>query len=1100
MPEVIFLTAYDQFALRSFAAEALDYLVKPVSKARFAAAIERLPKRLQTTMRTTAHERLVVSSASGAVAKLTFSLYDWHSMMPCVGTTNQSCLRQFINHTTLTVIRCGTALLLALLPAYAQQLSVRHYDASDGLANSHVSAIQQDAKGYLWFGTREGLSRFDGYRFINYSTREGLGNPVINALAEDRQGHLWIGTNGGGVARLLDEPQESFGLSLAPTPSKRKFVSYQVGDSPASNRVNALVFDASNNLWCVTDGGLYRGMPSNSGDLKFEIVVPHRTVATEMAAYADSHGRLWFGIETELIEVVQNQLIKYGPADEVGHYQIQCVIEDRQGRLLVANKSAVFEFSAPTDGQSRGRWQRLPLAFKPEDGIFALHIDSAGALWIGTLNGLVKCQDGRQTVYTTAQGLSDNFIRALAEDRDGNLWIGSEGGGVCKLAGELIVSYTKTEGLPNNRVLQVVEDQQGRIYASVSYGGLVEIRAEKAVPLAGSQAPPFKNSFLFPESPGDWWIATTEGWLCFRGADLQLRHGTPLAPPAGVSAASFKAYVVLHEVQAGKLWAYTTDGNLYRLDLARQGRAVFEHLPVRLIPPFNETLLLTSDRSQALWLGVHYGGIGRIVKGQIEALQPTAGLPETDPRAFFLDSRGWLWIGLRYKGVSMTKDPSAETPKFVNYSTANGLVSDTVWSIAEDDFGRIYLGTGKGLDQLDPVTGRIHHFNTKDGLASDLINHCFKDHKGNIWVANSLGLSKFDPRAERHLNLPPPIYLSRVQVAGEEQPLSETGALRVPEFTLPAAHNNLLIEYVALSFQGEQKLRYQYKLEGVDTDWSAPSEVRSVNYARLAPGAYRFLARAINQEGGLSPAPASLQFQILPPLWQRWWFLTLAGLLGGLAAYTLYRYRVARLIELERVRTRIATDLHDDIGSSLSQISVLSEVIHQRLGQDLRVTEPLTLIAELARGLVDSLNDIVWAINPTRDRLSDLTYRMRRFASDVFTARDIAFDFSAPGPPADIKLGADTRREVFLIFKESVNNLLRHAACTKVEIEFIVEARQLILRVSDNGQGFDPEQASDGNGLTNMRQRALKLGGRLEISSSQGAGATVKLNAPLGRR
>ena len=468
-----------------------------------------------------------------------------------------------------------------------------------------------------------------------------------------------------------------------------------------------------------------------------------------MAAYSDSHERLWFGIENELIEVVQNQIVKYGPADEVGHSQIERVIEDRQGRLLVANQRDVFEFIAPTERQSRGRWQRLPVALKPDQGIFAVLIDSTGALWIGTWNGLVKYQDGQQRVYTTAQGLTDNTIQTLAEDRDGNVWIGTAGGGICKLAGELIVSFTKTEGLPNQSVIEVVEDRQGRIYASVQNGGLVEIRSEKAVPIARSQSPPFKTTYLFQDSRGAWWIGSSEGWFRFRETELQMRSGIKLSPATGISAASLKAGVFLHGDQAEKVWAVSNDGNLYRMDLARKGHTVFERLPVSLIPQFNNTLLLLNDGAGALWLGVQNDGIGRIVNGKIEALQPTAGLPETNPRAFFQDSRGWLWIGLRYKGVSLTKDPEAERPIFVNYSTANGLVSDTVWSIAEDDYGRIYLGTGKGLDQLDPTTGRIHHFNTKDGLTSDLINHCLRDRDGNIWVANSLGLSKFNPRAER---------------------------------------------------------------------------------------------------------------------------------------------------------------------------------------------------------------------------------------------------------------------------------------------------------------------------------------------------------------
>jgi hypothetical protein len=213
--------------------------------------------------------------------------------------------------------------------------------------------------------------------------------------------------------------------------------------------------------------------------------------------------------------------------------------------------------------------------------------------------------------------------------------------------------------------------------------------------------------------------------------------------------------------------------------------------------------------------------------------------------------------------------------QFANYSTEQGLSSDAVWAITEDDAGRIYLGTGKGLDQLDPMSGRIRHFSARDGLAGDIITHCLKDRNGAIWVATALGLSKFNPRVERSVAHPPPIYLSRAQVAGEDLPLPETGALSVPEFEIPYTHNNLLLEYVGLSFQGEQQLRYQYKLEGADGNWSAPSEGRSVNYARLAPGSYQFLARAINKdgqdgqegrEGAISTEPAVFRFRILPPL------------------------------------------------------------------------------------------------------------------------------------------------------------------------------------------------------------------------------------------
>ena len=340
-----------------------------------------------------------------------------------------------------------------------------------------------------------------------------------------------------------------------------------------------------------------------------------------------------------------------------------------------------------------------------------------------------------------------------------------------------------------------------------------------------------------------------------------------------------------------------------------------------------------------------------------------------------------------------------------------------------------------------------------------------------------------------------------MQVAGEEQPLEETGALRVPEFELPAARNNLLIEYVALSLQGEQKLRYQYKLEGVDADWSSPGEERSVNYARLAPGAYQFLARAINQEGTPSLEPAGLRFRILPPLWQRWWVLTLAVITLGLAGYSFYRYRVAQLIKLERIRIRIATDLHDDIGSNLSLIVMVSEAAHGRaLPEDRRMAEWLSLISDTSREMVDAMSDIVWAVNPNKDWLRDLIARMRRVADDIFTARQIAFRFSVSGQEKDVKLGADTRREVFMIFKESINNIARHSQCTKAEIEFQEEENWLRLKLSDNGKGFDLAAVSDGNGMVSMRRRAQKLGGELEVISNLGEGTTVILKAPLGGR
>jgi len=245
---------------------------------------------------------------------------------------------------------------------------------------------------------------------------------------------------------------------------------------------------------------------------------------------------------------------------------------------------------------------------------------------------------------------------------------------------------------------------------------------------------------------------------------------------------------------------------------------------------------------------------------------------------------------------------------------------------------------------------------------------------------------------------------------------------------LNPARNHLQIDFFGLGFASGVPLRYQYRLESNGaSDWSPPSEQQTVDFAALGPGRHRFAVRAVTSEGLTSEAPAALVFTVDVPVWRTWWFLSIAAVALAAATYSLHRYRLERLLELERVRIRIATDLHDDIGSTLSQISVLSEVVRRP-----DIAEPLSSVIGLSRDLVDFLNDIVWAINPKRDSLHDLTHRMRRFASDLSSARGVDLRFLAPGLATDLKAGADLRRETFLVFKESMNNALRHAACTQI--------------------------------------------------------------------
>jgi ligand-binding sensor domain-containing protein/two-component sensor histidine kinase len=1030
----------------------------------------------------------------------------------------------------LSTARLICILVAALLSwphaASAEQLPLRHYGVYEGLPHSTVRCILQDSRGYLWIGTADGLARFDGYTFTTYDTADGLGHSFINSIAEDHHGRVWIATNGGGVSCFIDWAPQAVSTGEAATAATRKFVTFKIADQRESNRVNALRFDLNDLLWCATDGGVFRASvaPGRVEGLEFEMIVPHSPAALAMGAFLDSRGRLWFGNGNMIVEAIGDRIITYGPGAEFGR-EIRCFVEDHQGRMLAANDSGLVEFVEPRDPTGAGSWKAAPIGLSDYGAPHCLQVDSEGALWIGADHGLIKYKNGKTVLYNTSNGLSDNFVVSLNQDRDKNLWIGTNAGGLCMLSAEPVVAFGRSDGLPDAQVAKLFEDRAGHVYASTNGGGLVEVTEARLSPIEWSQKPAFNAiaQRIVQDGKGDWWVGTNSGLFWLRGPSLRLARGNQVTEAEGGPITGVVGDI--YEDHQGKLWFGSMDNQLFCIDRSGEsGRPDIKRVPLQYRFPYRR---FVSDLQGDLWIGAQ-ALMSRVTDGQdglpqdsflLPAegepdvppnakqvwdmaklkLPPAEGLPETSPRSLLLDSRGWLWIGLRYKGVSVTTAPSADTLSFVNYSAADGLASNTVWSMAEDDSGRIYLGTGRGLDRLDPLTGRVRHITAGEKLVGDAIIQCMKDSRGNIWVATNTAILRLDPRAEPDQGGPPPIYLTKIRVDGTALPIPDAGAIHGPSLTLGSSGNDLLIEYVGLDFHSDRELKYQYRLDGVDTDWNPPTEQRSVNYASLAPGSYKFLVRAINQQGIASPEPAIVEFRILPPIWRTWWFLlAMAGLLA-LAAYAIHRNRVKRLVELLAVRTRIASDLHDDIGSNLTKIAVLSEVAHQQLGPQSNVTEsPLTAIGRISRESVASMGDIVWAIDPRRDTHQDLVRRMRQSAIDMLGAAGVEVRFVVSGDDQPRRVGADFRRQVFLIFKEAVHNAARHAVCSNVEIEVLMERSGLTLSIRDDGAGFDTGSVSEGQGLTSMRRRAESLGGSVEVRSGS-EGTTVILTAPWGR-
>jgi two-component sensor histidine kinase len=556
----------------------------------------------------------------------------------------------------------------------------------------------------------------------------------------------------------------------------------------------------------------------------------------------------------------------------------------------------------------------------------------------------------------------------------------------------------------------------------------------------------------------------------------------------------------LFEDSGGRIWVSTTSAQT--LGLARWDpvdQRLHDMAGTPGLPSLKEELprAFAEDRAGNIWIGLTTG-LARFADGAFTVFTAADGLPTGRIMNLYVDHSGRLWFTSDTAGLVHVDHAGDARPTFVSYSTAQGLASNSTEAIVEDANGYLYVGGGNGLDRFDPATLRVKHFTTADGLPAGLFRAAFRDRTGVLWFGMTGGLARLVPMLERPA-VPPPVVMIGVRVSGKPQPVSALGERDMSLPDIAPDQNQVQIDFVGLGFRSGDVLRYQYRLDGADPQWSAPGLQRTVTYASLAPGRYRFHVQAVNSEGVVSDHPASLGFTILHPFWLRWWFITLSALVVGLAIQTLYRYRVARLLEMANMRTRIATDLHDDIGANLTRIALLSEVAKQTPadGTSGDADGPLSSIARIARESVSSMSDIVWAINPKRESLIDLTRRMRQHAEEVFTLRGIEMHFTAPGAADTLKLGVDVRRDLLLIFKEAINNAVRHSRCSRVDIDLRLSGLRLSLEVADNGAGFDASIEREGQGLVSMRRRALRLNGTLEISSDGGVGTRLTLNIPM---
>lgn len=992
------------------------------------------------------------------------------------------------------LIRGGNAESATLLSGYR----LSRWTAEQGLPRNTVQCLLQDRQGYLWIGTRAGLVRHDGLRFTAF---DQLAAPAVRhlsfiALAEDAEGALWMATNEGlwrwHHQRLTHfTPREGLCDNRVWTLVPRRNGELWIGTEKGVNcyrdsrmraayprRATLACEDAEGTLWIWSEHQLYRWNEVTAQFERFILAAWNGTLA------ADPRGGIWWGGQDGLHRFKDGQLTHYSAPQGAPDSFVERVYPDRSGTLWVDFRYAGLHQFRDGKFRSLGWPDQLP-----EQPVLVMGEDREGNVWLGTdFSGLVRLQPKRLRTYTTADGLVDDAVQSLCLGHDQTLWISTARG---------------TSRFDQDRLESFPAPRTG----------------------------PFKfeaASCLLFDTAGRLWGGVRDGL-----DSISLFDGKRFARDHRVAGSYMD---VLFEDRAGLIWAGTSEGLLCRRDGHWERFAdATGHSPKGI-------RAILQDRAGQRWFGSGHDGLLALREGRFVALTQREGLADNQVDVLHEDPTGRLWIGTR-NGLSRLSAGRLDT-----LTTRHGLFDNAIQSLVEDDTGQFWLGCPRGIfrvsrRELEAVVDhqssqvRCVAYGEADGMASSETARghqatAVKTRDGRLWFGTTKGLVVITPETLRDNEVPPPVVIEQVRAndriifgdgtsaqASGNEPRSkrrasawggppETGAASV---SLPPGSGRLLeIRYTANTFMAPEKARFRYHLEGWDRDWQTDEQNRRVAfYTNLRPGRYAFRVKACNNHGVWNEAPEVFAFVLQAHFYETMPFFAACAaslLLAGLGLHRL-RVRVLRRIQvleqqhaMDRERARIAADLHDDLGSRLAQLSLLGELATRGLEVP-SPAQPLVERLRRATGEVfQALDEVVWAVNPKHDSVAGLVSHLREFAPEFLASAGLHCRLDFPPPQPDSPLRAKVRHHLFLVVKEALHNVLKHARATEVWLRLRLEGSLLLLTIEDDGRGFtppEPQSPQAGNGLASMRERSRQLGGQFHLETQPGQGTKITVRVPL---
>jgi len=950
-----------------------------------------------------------------------------------------------------------TLLFRAVL--HTQVLDLEYYTTREGLVSHGVNDIFQDSLGRLWIGTSDGLSIYDGSEFRNYRSDDGLPLDFINCIAACRESPTaaWIGTLGGGICKLVDD----------------RFSYITLGSDRAANNITALLEDRRGSLWVGTVEGLYR--IDSSKVTRYPLEGSENGVSG--LAETDD-GRLWVGLSRAAALLKQNQppqFFSLGLGDDASTMSM-----DERGSVWVGTANG-FLVRLDPDGST----QRARISTK---GLHDVTTDGNGVAWICAQDGLFTLDGGQlgQTEpvrFGRENGFAGEFFFCASFDREENLWIGGLGMGLYKLRDRALWKFPLLSLSLEQGFNSVAVDSPTHLWV-VDGEGLNELWLQPNSPWGRRRHAVGSGKIRCLEAGGDNTL-----WVGFLNQEIHLyriQHGKnkslttlrllrKLRPGKELPQEPWGFFVV---DRMGALWLRIHPVGVIVLDGNNPSKRTTLTPPEGV--PHADVRAIHEDRNGDIWIGGLDGGIvvyRRIGTGYtlVRKLASGTGLDDDRIRSIYVDSLGQCWTGTRWGGITVTNGTT-----WRSLTTSDGILSKAVLAIAQDSRGTIWIGTPLGLQGIDAKSFRLTK--TIAGLVGESIGSCGT--VGNfVWTFTTKFLAVYDLSKAQTNTSPPLVSIREFRVNGTRRSTLDL-------LELSHGENNIAIDFAGISLKNEKGVRYQYRLLGAEENLSPPTPYRMVTYAALDAGAYTFEVQAINSDGVQSTSPASVSFTILPPIWERWWFQLGAVIFVVGLLWAVHRYRVSKLLEIERTRIRIARDLHDEIGSTLSSISYFAQAV--RSGREGTGTgnpdRLLSLIVESSSKAKSAISDIIWSIDPSNDTWEELLARMRRHASDVLESKGIRYRIDLPEKLAGNSPTMQQRRHLWLLFKEIVANAAQHSGCTTVDIDMKASNGVINLDVNDNGNGFDQETVTRGTGLKSIRDRADDLGATLQLDTGPGKG------------